>query len=391
MIRKFYDAAMTETATAAPTPSIATLMAQHGVRNETENPVAQPFELPKQETKEEPSQPAATPGETPTEPVQTAASETPSQTAEVKTEPTPQKAEEQPKPMTLQEVLKKESPKAILEALGFDENVVSLAGKLKENPKMQAFFNHWQNKGDVKEYLSAMTTDFKTMPAEEVMRHQLRKEYPTASDRAIDILYKREVVDKYNLDSALTEEKEDGVELLNAIADRHRADFIKSQEDFILPQPPEPKADNSEQELAQQRQQEIEAYRSSVSNSDYVKNIISTKQFTIGEGDEKFNFQIDPKELTEVLFNDEKWGEKMFVSQNGKLIPKTEHQMLVALVATYGESFLKEYAKHMKSLGGNAAIAPIDNASPVNPVTATKPDTTPLSIAAGMAKHGQLR
>ena len=86
-----------------------------------------------------------------------------------------------------------------------------------------------------------MSTDYGKMPAEEVMRHQLRKEYPKASDKAFEVVYQEEVVNKYKLneDDFTEAEVERGKLLLEAKADKFRDELIKEQEDYLFQKAPE--------------------------------------------------------------------------------------------------------------------------------------------------------
>ena len=384
MIRKFFDPSVTEPAAA---PSVAALMAKHGVNNTSDSPVATPVSI--SEPKVEPTTVEEKTVATTTEPskVEPASPETP-----LKAEPTPEpvKAVETPtqepkKPVTLQEVLRQHQPEAIFKELGYDDQLVNFVNGLKEvDPKMVAFLNTWKSGGDIQAYIKEMSTDYSKMPAEEVMRHQLRNEYPNASEKQIEILYKKEVAERYNLTSDDPDELEEGRLLLEAKADKFRQDFATKQQDFLLPKAPEPKPSGPSQEEIQ-RQKDFEAYQSVVSNHDLTKNIIASKQFSLGDGEEKFNFHVNPNELTDLLFDSEKWASTLY-GEDGT--PKVEHQLLVAAVAKYGMQFLNEYANHYKSLGRKAVIDPIDNLKPAAPVTPQFQDSVPTSPAAAMAKSG---
>jgi hypothetical protein len=398
MLRKFFDPAIAEPATQPQSqPSIAELLAKHGQMNNTDSPAPEPITI--QETKEDPnkapeSTPAATANET--QNAEQANPETPSPEKEVTAQPTPQKEEAAKPQPSWQEVLKSQQPNTVLKELGYDDTVIGLAKKLQENPKMAAFFNHWETKGDVKDFLRELTTDYKEMPAEEVMRHQLRKDYPNASNAAIDVLYKKEIIKAYGLDSDDETELQEGRLLLEAKADRYRTEMIANQEKFLIPPAPEPKIaepDNSEQLV----QQEINAQKSYVSNSEYFRNIAASKTLSIGEGEDKFTYPVEnPAEIIDLLYDSEKWISTISdvkKQEDGKITitPKTETQFLTGMVAKYGKAFLDTYAKHYKSLGGKAAIAPIENAKD-NSVQSVSPEQKgePKTIAEAMARQGQM-
>lgn len=396
MIRLFYDTATAEPATQVDRPNIAALMAKHGVNNDTENPVATPISITPEKKEEPKPAPEATPAVTATEPqnAEPAKPESPSQPAAPVTPAEPQKEPVQVKVPTLQEVLKQHQPDAIFKEIGVDADMVSLAKKLKDNPKMAAFFNHWETNGDVKPYLKELSTDYANMSPEEVMRHQLQKDYPKSSQQQIEALYRAKVVRAYNLESTDEDEKNEGMMLLQAEAERHREGLVKNQQEYLLPPKPEPKVtepDNSEQVAKQQ----FEAYQSDIQNNSYTKGIFSDKKMTIGAGDDKFTFPLEkPEELLNVLFDDDKWQETQFdIERNpdGSIKSakaKTEHQLLTAAVAKYGMAFMNQYAQHYKSLGGKSVTTDLENPSQPGQGGPPTPDSAPKTAAEAMARGG---
>lgn len=387
MTRKFYNTDAVETGAA---PSVASLMAQHGKLNSTEAPVVTPIVFDNTEKKEETPQPTEVPpAVTATETSNGAEAnlETPSPEVVEEKVKTPKKEEEPVQQQSWQEVLRNQQPDVVLKELGYDEKAVQLLGQLKElDPKVLAFIEAYKE-GKHIEYVQEWTTDYGKMSAEEVMRHQLRREYPKASQQQLDALYKREVVKAYSLDSEDEDELAEGQALLEAKADKYREVFIKEQETKLLPKAAPP-PDNSEAEAKAEaeRVKQFEAYKSSVTGHELFRNISSSKVYSFGDGDEKFNFPVDPNSLQEVLFTD-KWQENMF-DKSGK--PNVEHQLLVATVNKYGVSFFKEMAKHFKAIGGQKAIEPIENANKPSAGTPSPSEIAPKTPAEAMAKFGRL-
>lgn len=394
-IRRFLDpnvSAEPATQVQQPQSSIAELMGRHGVMNNTADPVATPISIPEKEEKPETAQEngtAATANEAPQ--AEQAKPEAPLPSTVEEPKPTPQIAEA-PKPQpTWQEVLKSQQPDAVLKALGYDDKVVNLVNQLKEfDPKVVGLLQAYKE-GKHTDYLKELTTDYSNMPAEEVMRHQLRREYPKASEAAIQALFRKEIVSAYNLDSDDEAELAEGKLLLEAKAERYRDEFVKNQESFLLPKPPEPKpveVDNT----AQLVQQEIDSQRSHVLNSPYFKNIQANKKIQFGSGDEAFNYPIeDPNEIVDLIYNSEKFMDAIFEKKENSYIPRTENQILVGLVSKYGMSFLDAYAQHYKSLGGKAVNDLIENAKPpANNSAASASSPEPTTAAGLMAKSGVL-
>lgn len=405
-IRKFYDAAVAEPAGAvteeAPAQmSMAEAMAKHGKKTDENSPPAQPAVVipeKKEEVKKEEPVVAAT--ATPASSEEKPASEPPKQEIKVE-EPvkveTPPIAAEPPKVPTLDEVLKKNQPEAIFKALGFDDDKVALIQDLKDiDPKLVGIIQAWKG-GSLGDYISALGTDYTKMTDEEVMRHQLRQEYPKVSAAALEALFEDEVTERYKLNSELYTEAEvtKGRLLLEAKAAKFRDELIAKQQQYLMPKPPEPKPapvpDNSAELAAKEN---LDSYVREISDDPYTKDIFANKKLTLGEGETKFAFPVDPQALINNLSDAPTWVANMFDKVKGAdgreySVPKTKHQMLVAAVAQYGESLFEAYGKHFKSLGAKEVTEPIDNASKPDNATPAKAEVNPISFAEAMAKKGR--
>lgn len=396
-IKKFYDieatesGASNETTSAAPTESIAAIMAREGVKSGLSEEVAMPPRLNNGTFKA-----SSVKEESPVEPTKEESKSEKEERVSAREEaevPEPQKEEESKTQSSWQETIKSQRPDEVLKALGFDEKAISFINELKDvDPKMVSFLNSWKSGVDVKEYFNELSKDFATMPSEDVMRHQLRLDYPKATEAQLEVLYKKEVADKYNLNSYDEDEQNEGKLLLDAKADKYRDDLVRMQEEKLLPKAP----DNSEEIRAEQeRLNEISQNLIKEFNENpYTKEVLSKNAITIGDGNDKFTFQIDAKEVADLVINGDKTGDLMFekVTKNGQesFVPRTQHQLLVATVNKYGEKFITELAKHYKSLGGKAAIDPIENARPKESRLGSNATAEPTSLAGAMAKYGRL-
>jgi hypothetical protein len=394
MIRRFFDVAIVEPATQTERPNIAALMAKHGVNNDTENPVATPISITP-ENKEEPKPaPEVTPAATATEPsnAEKANPESPSQQPEVKPMPEPQTAVAEVKPPTLQEVLKQHQPDAIYKELGVDADMVSLAKKIKDNPKMVAFFNHWETNGDVKPYLRELSTDYASMSAEDVMRHQLQNEYPKSSPQQFEALYRAKVVRAYNLESTDEDEKLEGRMLLEAEAERHREGLIKNQQNYLFPPKPEPKPQEPDTRAIEAKEV-FEGLKGKLNNNQLAQNIVKIKAIPIGEGDDIFNMPIPESQnvINEIL------GTVESFAQNGQLTKQNiadytdefiEKQILTAIFSHDPKEFIKQMSKHFKSKGGESVTNQLENPSQPGQNGPSTTETAPKTAAEAMAKGG---
>lgn len=279
------------------------------------------------------------------------------------------------------EVLKKQQPKEVLTELGIDE-------------QMANFLEFWKSGGDVKQYLQELSTDYEKMPAEELMRHQLRREYPTASERQIELLYKREIVEKYKIDPEQydEEEVEEGKLLLDAYASKYRPQLIKEQQQKLIPPAPEKTA---APETPNESVQMLENAKSRLVGSDLYRNVLTNNSLTIGEGDEAFKFPVNGQELLQIIYEGEEFAKNLFkINESGgkvELIPDVQKQLLTAAVAKHGMQLFVEYAKHYKSVGSQKAISPIENPSPVgNQAAGSQQEEMPQTPAGMLARYGRL-
>ena len=388
--------AASETEVVNETVNIAALMAKSGVQTNGETVDLQPQAI-ETEKKEEPNTAEAATSDVSSnesEKVVEVVQEIPKPEAIIPAV-TPQKEETVVNTATWQEVLKQQQPDTVLKELGFDAPKAKFVQDLKEaDTKLLGIMQAYKD-GTLGNYLTELNTDYSKMPAEEVMRHQLRQEYPKASEQQLGILFKKEVVEKYSLDPERFDESEveEGRLLLEAKAEKFRDEFMTKQEQYLLPKAPEPKEEVTDNTEALQQAQ-FDNYKKQVTENPYVQEIFTKKVLGIGEGDEKFNLPIEnPTELTDMLLDSEKWKQSIFetkIGANGEeiLVPDIEKQMFLAKAATDYKGLIRELAKHFKSLGSKAAIEPIDNASQPSNVQIPNSTAAPKTVAEAMAKHG---
>ena len=403
-IRKYYDIADVDTGgdiaieeAAVETLSPAQAMAKHGSKSDESGKLPDPIEIKgtKEEPKTEVVPEAATAKEEPK--VEAKADEPKTEpVVEAKVEEKAPIVQDTQKQQSLEEVLKTNQPEAIFKALGFDDEKVALVSEMKDlDPKVVGIIQAYKN-GTLGEYAQALSTDYTKMSDEDVMRHQLRKEYPKVSDAAFEALFEDEVLDKYKLDSDVYSEAETakGKLLLEAKAAKYRDELVANQEKYLMPAKPEPKVETKQVDnTAEIQRQQIETYRRELSETPYTKDIIANKSITVGEGAEAFKYPVDANSLIDILSDGAKWVETMYdkeVGADGKevFIPRTQHQLLTAAFAQDSTKFLNEYAKHLKSIGAKEVIEPIENASPADKSKPAKSDSLPTSAAEAMAKSG---
>lgn len=378
--------------------SPAQQMAKSGIKSTSDSLAAKPI-VNKTEIKEEPKGTEAKPDATSNalQTTEKANSETLTQKEEAEEVIQTQKEPVTQTQPSLQEVLKSQQPDKVLKELGFDDKEVKLLHSLKGFDKIDYFINfvnEWKSGGNVNGYLKELSTDYTKMASEEVMRHQLRVEYPKASDKQLEALYEKEIIELYNLDSEDKVLSDKGRLLLDAKADRYRDKLIENQQTFLMPKAPEAK--QPEPDLSEQKAQQVfEAYKSTINTDPYSAKVFEKKQITIGKGEDKFNYPIEPELIKGLLFDTDKWNETQYIidrNMDGTIksaVPKIEDQILIASFAQNPQKFLEAYATHLLARGGQKAIEPINNAKPADSVNFSNADSSkPTNPAAAAAKHG---
>lgn len=379
-IKKFYDSEVGDGGAAATSePSIAEMMAKEGKMSHNESPVIPTVTR---------NEPAAAQAEESTPVETTNVADKIEQNADTDTSSWGSNSQD------WKEVLRQQNPEEILRELGYDDSSVSFVKELRElDPKMVKFLDTWKNNGDaLQDYLKEAATDYAQMPSEDVMRHQLREEYPKASEKQLEILFRKEVIEKYNLDSMDDDLVEEGKMLLDAKVEKFREKLIDRQKETLLPE----YNNSGANELEQRAKQEFDTYKSTMLSSDMAKDMMSNKRLTISEGDDKFNYAVaNPDNVINNLFDSNAWSSKLFdikvdAAGNEQFIPNVEKQLLISAILEDHKGFLREMAKHYKSLGGKATIDSLDNPKPTGNVTPSKSQGEPKTPAEFMAKFGRL-
>lgn len=371
----------TQIAETAPSYSdIAAALASQGVR--TDSTLDQVIPEAKIPAPAEPPAPAETAKPTP-EP----ALATPPAASAQPTPATPaQQSPATPAPVATtdwRDEAKKADPSELMALLGFDD-------------KLKGFVNKWKSGEDVNDYVRAASIDYSKMPAEDVMRHQLRAEFPELSEEDFQLVYESRVTHKYQLDPELFDERQQkvGKVLLNADANKLRTQMTTAQQQMILnTKPPAPSGPTPEQQ-ASQAQQTRNWFKAEVQKDPLAAGIVANKKLTIGDGAEAFHYEIkNPDDFFDTISDSSKMMDKIFDKRgegnDAKYFPNGPKQVLMGAIAEYGMDFINQYGKHMRALGASQALEPIENASKPGGTPANS-GTPELSPAAALAMHGQV-
>lgn len=219
---------------------------------------------------------------------------------------------------------------------------------------------YYEKTGDVTPYLQAKLVDFNQMSDEEVMRRNLREQYPDVSEKAFDRLYKQQIADKFKLDADEwgEDDSELGKELLKAEATKARQKYIDWQTSFRAP---EPQLDESQKQEEEQMQEALRQFELGVRNNDLTKNILDNKRLSIKVGDGEFNYELSqPESLLDMTLDNNKFFEQ-FASQDGQI--DYERWYLTSAFSQDPQGFIKSIGNYFKGMGREEVAKEIKNPS----------------------------
>ena len=218
--------------------------------------------------------------------------------------------------------------------------------------------DYYEKTGDLTPYLQAKLVNYDEIDPQTLLREELRKQFPTLSDKAFDRVYQQEIVDKYRIDPNRYEDEdvEVGLELLNAKAMELRAKLKEEQHKFVAPSP-QPTVDESEKVAAAAAE-----WKSTVENHEATTALVGSGRISVDNGtDSPYTYEVTNKEsLVQMtldnneffnLFNDHKGGVDL------------ERWYRVLAYASNPAAFEKSLVAHGKSLGEELVTQELKNPS----------------------------
>lgn len=258
----------------------------------------------------------------------------------------------------------------ILKGQGFDEQFINLAKVYKQE-------------GNISRYAQAMSTDFTKMPAEDVHRINIQREYPEATPDQLELLFE-EVRDKYKLDPDKfdldSKEAKAGLVRMEMDAKKLRDKFTQENESLKLPsRDVTAEVQQQQQEAAQKRQEAHVA----LLNHPLSKSILTDKKMVLRDLSIKdetgkvvsqipdFTMELeDPNEVRDFLTNPDVY-KKYMVGADGKPDPDAHWQL--GLFATNRIAYNQAMINYGKMLGKEelvegASNPPRQTGTPASPV-----------------------
>jgi len=245
------------------------------------------------------------------------------------------------------------------------DDLVAAMNELRNKPVERSFkddyikkiVDYYESTGSLEPVLKALTTDYSKISDDAIFKMELREKYPNLSDKAFEKIYKREVIDKYNLDEENNEpdDVEIGRELMKHDAQQLREAKIKAQAEFKIPENNQSQGQPPDTNLSAA----YEAWKNQVISDPVSNDLLSNKRIVVKHEGGDFNFELnDPAKVVEMGYNDKEFF-KLFLKADGKIdFPKFYK---VAAYAQNMETFEKSLITHGKSIGKTEVLDAIKN------------------------------
>lgn len=184
--------------------------------------------------------------------------------------------------------------------------------KIKDDEFLGRFVEYYQNGGDPAEFLQRATVKWDSVNDIDLLRMKFYQENSDLEGDAKDILFERELLNKYSINPDGTFDDEDsreaklGKQLMKRDASKLRTTMIEEQKNFLLPQ----KKDESQQ----QESYDPEKYKQELLQDSDLKNFMSKKSLPVGEG---MSYDVkDPSKVIGMMANVGEFWE-LFRKPNG--------------------------------------------------------------------------
>lgn len=175
---------------------------------------------------------------------------------------------------------------------------------------------YYKSTGDFTPYIEAKSVDYSKLSDEDILRRDLQAKYKDLSQDELDLLYKKRVVEKYNLDEMYSEEEQKlGRIELKYDTQPIRERLAEDQKKFRAPEKEVQTPVDQTQVLQAQAQQ----WKSTVDADPITHGLLNSKILAIGSGEQVANFEVSNVEsVLEKTYNPQRFFES-FTRQDGSV------------------------------------------------------------------------
>jgi len=250
----------------------------------------------------------------------------------------------------LDEELKKLDRKEVLKKLGVNDFALEIDEYLAKG-------------GKAVDYLQAKAIDYNSFSDEQIVKEDLKRQYPTFTPQQIDLMFNR----KYSVSDVAEDEEKEFVQLqLKADAYNSRQAKIAEQQKFVIPETPILPKDEAYEQWKQAQEAQpamMENLKKYYEEHEATKALNESKRVAIslGEGIQPFNFTIDRPDYLTRLYTDggETW-QKLTSTKSGE--PDVAKQHLIGLFSFDPVKFSQDIFNYGMQMGKRKLVEEGQNA-----------------------------
>lgn len=227
------------------------------------------------------------------------------------------------------------------EKVEIPQGLQELSSLVEEDEYIKNALEYYKENKTLKPYLEALSVDYNEVSDVDLLRIKYERENPDLDPKVVERLFKREVLDKYNLDEEEfdQEELEIGKAMLKRDAGKVRQQFIEDQKNFM---PSNVQQKPSEEEVAAQ----VAEQRKIISSN--LKQYLDSKTISI-DSDEPLNYQVkDTEKMVNYAMDNQAFFNEFI--QDGGDVNWDKWAKTVAFMQSPDE-FINAMISHGKSLG----------------------------------------
>ena len=224
---------------------------------------------------------------------------------------------------------------------------------------IKGLVEYYKETGDVSAYIEAKNVDYSAMSDLDIVRRNMRSQYSEMSDKNFERLFRREVVDKYQLDASRYDEEEVelGEELLKAEASKLRSELIERQAKFKAPE----RQAQPEVDTAAQAEEAMAQWTETVNSAPQTQSVLNDGRILVEFGGEPFAYEIDnPQSVVDMTVDNNKFFQ-LFQNEGGQI--DYDKWYKVMNYALDPSTFERSLILHGKNLGGKEVVSEIKNPS----------------------------
>lgn len=283
------------------------------------------------------------------------------------------------------EIVKKQSRSEVLSLFEIDEAALNLSNELKADEFVNKLVTYRKENGNLTPFIEAATKDWDKASHIDLLRDDLRKQYPNLSPEKFEILAKNRIDKRFILtDETPADEAELAAVELETEGEKIRQQRKDDQKKFLDSVKPVDKSADTQRLAAEQQaaaKKEFDLFNAMIDADPSFIKLNAEKKISFGSKENVFSQEANPTMIKDQAVNAGKFLDQFWTTDKaGKPFFNVEKWSRVAKYAENPEALEDLLINHGRSLG-TKEISEVELENKTD-----KKDTTPKNIKKSLAK-----